>query len=441
MKRGRIDIITMGCSKNLIDSERLLKRLEGKGFSAYHNAAAPCGEYVVVNTCGFIGDAKEESINMILNLASLKKKRKIGKLMVMGCLSERYREVLPEEIPEVDLWYGKFDWKNFIDNLPTVDTKDGLKQENSKNEHPWERRLTTPPWSAYLKISEGCDRYCAYCAIPMITGRHKSRPMEEIIEETRYLVDKGVKEFNIIAQDLSSYGLDIYGSHKLPELIDAMAAVEGVEWIRLHYLYPTDFPMGILDVIRKNDNVCNYIDIALQHISDKVLEGMNRKTSKKETISLLDEIRKKVPGIHIRTTVMTGFPGEDDTAFEELKEFVKEQRFERLGGFAYSEEEDTLAARTLEDDIDPRVKESRLSEIMQIQQEISEEINQEKIGKILKVLVEENHDGFSIGRTEFDSPEVDQEVYIDGCTASPGSFIKVKIVDAGPFELRGTEIK
>ena len=442
MKRGRIDIITMGCSKNLIDSERLICRLEEKGYRAYHNSENPSGEYVVVNTCGFIGDAKEESIDMILRLAEHKNEGRIGRLIVMGCLSERYREQLPEEIPEVDQWFGKFDWKNFIDNLPLSSEIDKKETENYGEPGPdWERKLTTPPWSAYIKVSEGCDRYCAYCAIPLITGRHKSRAIEEILEETKALVKKGVKEFNVIAQDLSSYGLDLYGEQKLPELIDRMADIEGVEWIRLHYLYPTDFPYGLLDVMARHENICNYLDIALQHISDKVLQGMNRKITKQETLELLGQIRAKVPGIHIRTTLMTGFPGEDENAYEELKEFVATQRFERLGGFAYSEEEDTLAAKTMRDDIPTETKEERLSEIMAIQQEISEELNHEKIGMTLKVLVEEIHEGFAIGRTEYDSPEVDQEVYIDGYKGKTGKFVKVKIQEAGPFELRGIEIE
>lgn len=432
----RVDIITMGCSKNLVDSERLIRRLEAKGYTAYHNDENPSGDYVVVNTCGFIGDAKEESVNMILNLGVLKKKGKIGKLMVMGCLSERYREELAKEIPEVDVWYGKFDWTKFIDSIP-----DNSKQNAKQNPtllKEWERSLTTPPWSAYIKVSEGCDRYCAYCAIPHITGRHTSRPIDEILDEVRDLVKKGVKEFNVIAQDLSSYGLDLYNEHKLPELIDRMAEVEGVEWIRLHYLYPTDFPMGILDVMNRHENVCKYIDIALQHISDKVLEGMNRKITAKDTIELLDEIRKRVPGIHIRTTVMTGFPGEGEEEFEELMEFVRSQKFERLGGFAYSEEEDTLAAKTLEDNIPQDIKEDRISQVMALQQEISLDSNTSKVGKTLKVLVESYEGDLAVGRTEFDSPEVDHDVFITGCKVQPGNFVNVRIQKAGPFELYGT---
>lgn len=399
------------------------------GYQGVHDSDEPCGEYVVVNTCGFIGDAKEESINLILKLAELKKAKKIGKIVVMGCLSERYRNQLQVEIPEVDIWYGKFDWTGFLDSLPS--------------DREWERKLTTPPWSAYLKVSEGCDRMCSYCAIPLITGRHKSRPMEEIIEEAEQLAAEGVKELNIIAQDLSSYGLDLYGEHSLSQLTDRLADIPGIEWIRLHYLYPTDFPTDILDVIKRRDNVCKYIDIALQHISDKVLGPMNRKTSKAETISLLKTIRDKVPGIHIRTTIMTGFPGEDEEAFEELLEFVKEQRFERLGSFAYCEEDDTLAAKTLDDTISQEIKEARLSKIMTLQQEISQEHNDTLKDQTVKVLVEEVADTIAIGRTEYDSPEVDQEVTIDlrnlpdENKPKPGEFAQVLITGAGPFDLTG----
>lgn len=425
----------MGCSKNLIDSERLIRRLEAKGYEAFHDSEEPSGAYVVVNTCGFIGDAKEESINLILRLARLKEEGRIGRIVVMGCLSERYRKELPVEIPEVDVWYGKFDWTSFVDGLPDL-------SGSSFPQTPagWERTLTTPPWSAYVKVSEGCDRMCAYCAIPLITGRHKSRPVEEILKEVRALVDEGVREFNVIAQDLSSYGLDIYGSHELPRLIDEMARIEGVEWIRLHYLYPTDFPLGILDVINRHPNVCRYLDIALQHISDKVIVPMNRKTTKEETLSLLRTIRKKVPGIHLRTTVMTGFPGEDDGAFAELVDFVRSQRFERLGGFAYSEENDTLAARTLPDVIPEEVKRQRLSQIMELQEDISSELNAALVGKRLKVLVEELQDGYAVGRSEFDSPEVDQEIFVYGSDALPGDFVEVEVTEAGPFHLKARPV-
>lgn len=431
MTSGRIDIITMGCSKNLVDSERLIHKLETKGYNAFHNPESPTGEYVVVNTCGFIGDAKEESIEMILQLAALRQKGTIGQLVVMGCLSERYRQELQNEIPEVDLWYGKFDWKNFIDYLPQ-------KKKSDDRGKDWERKLTTPSWSAYVKVSEGCNRFCAYCAIPLITGRHTSRPIEEILEEVESLAASGVKEFNIIAQDLSSYGIDLYEKKALPDLIDKMAGIKGVEWIRMHYFYPTDFPLDILDVINRHNNVCNYIDIALQHISDKVLDGMNRQISKQETIELLNEIRRRVPGVHIRTTIMTGFPGEGQKEFEELKEFVISQRFERLGGFAYSEEEDTLAAKTLKDSVPQDIKQKRLDEIMEIQQEISMELNERLIGCKMKVLVEEKIGRQAVARSEFDSPEVDQEIIIENCEAAPGEFVVVKIVEANPYHLKAT---
>lgn len=423
----------MGCSKNLIDSERLIKRIESKGYNAMHDAEVVEGEYAVVNTCGFIGDAKEESIQVILQLAELKKKRQIGNLVVMGCLSERYREELRDEIPEIDILYGKFDWNQFIGELPDLNGKQSQPKD-------WERKLTTSPWSAYVKVSEGCDRMCAYCAIPLITGRHKSRSMEEILEEVAELAKKGVKEFNIIAQDLSSYGLDLYKSRKLPELIDKMAKIEGVEWIRMHYFYPFDFPMEILDVMNRNENVCKYIDIALQHISDKMLEGMNRKFTKQQTEELLNIIRKKVPDIHIRTTVMTGFPGEGEQEFEELVDFIKNYKFERLGGFAYSEEEDTLAAKTMKDTIPQEIKESRLSTIMELQEGISKTLNDKKIGQKIKVLVERLEGSNAIGRTEFDSPEVDQEVIVERGNCKPGDFINVEITGADSFELYGRQI-
>lgn len=430
MKRGVIDVISMGCSKNLIDSERLLRRLSEKGYKVTHDTDNPSGEWVVVNTCGFIQDAKEESIDLILQLGQLKKSHKIGKLVVMGCLSQRYMDDLKSEIPEVDIWYGKYDWKTFIDTLPD-------KKENSIRPKDWERTLTTPPYSTYLKISEGCNRFCAFCAIPLITGRHTSRPMEEILDEVEDLVGKGVKEFNVIAQDLSSYGTDLYGKHSLAELIDRMADIEGVEWIRLHYAYPSDFPMDILDVMAKHDNVCKYIDIALQHSSDKVLTNMRRHISMEETRHLLAEMRKRVPGLKIRTTLMVGFPGEGEEEFQELLDFVKEQKFERMGAFAYSEEDDTWAAKNLGDDIPTEVKQQRLDTLMQIQEEISLKRNEEMIGQIAKVLVDRIEVDTRVGRTQWDSPEVDPEVYVSGSDAEPGEFINVKITGAEPFELYG----
>ena len=430
--KNRIDVISLGCSKNLVDSEKLLKILKSKGYDTFHDDPSPKGEYVVVNTCGFIGDAKEESINLILSLAQFKRKKKIGNIVVMGCLSQRYRDVLPNEIPEVDKWFGKFDWKSFAESLPKInDFHDLIPKE-------WERDLTTPSYSAYVKISEGCNRFCSFCAIPLITGRHRSRPIEEILEETESLVKKGVKEFNIIAQDLSSYGTDLYGKPELARLIDEMSDIEGVKWIRLHYAYPADFPMDLLEVMANKKNVCKYLDIALQHISDPVLRNMRRKIDKKGTLELLSEIRKKVPGIKIRTTLMTGFPGEGDKEFEELLEFVKTQKFERLGAFAYCEEEDTFSAKNLTDDIPESVKKERLDKIMALQEEISLEHNQSLIGQQLEVLIDRIENGQAIGRTMYDSPEVDNEVIIkESGDLKPGDFVDVKITGAWPFELEG----
>lgn len=437
-KPGRIDVISMGCSKNLVDSERLLRRLQAKGYYTVHDAEKPCGEWVMVNTCGFIGDAKEESINLILQLAEAKEKGKIGNIAVMGCLSERYLAELEDEIAEVDRWYGKFNWNAFVENLP-----DRIGKE-SQEPKPWERELTTPEWSAYLKISEGCNRFCAFCAIPLITGRHTSTPIEDVLAEVRELVAKGVKEFNVIAQDLSSYGRDLDGKSHLAELIDRTADIPGVEWIRLHYAYPADFPMDILDVMNRRDNVCKYLDIALQHISDPVLENMRRHIDKAETLALLDEIRRRVPGIRIRTTLMVGFPGEGDEEFEELKEFVRTQRFDRMGAFAYSEEEGTWGAANLNDTIPDETKQKRLQELMDIQEEIALSRNEEIVGETVRVLIEkpesENSDGYAVGRTQWDSPEVDPEVLVKNCDARPGEFIDVKITSAQPFELIGVQV-
>lgn len=409
----------MGCSKNLIDSERIIRRLHAKGYDAVHDSGNPEGEYVVVNTCGFIADAKEESIEMLLDLAKLKQEGKIGKIVAMGCLTQRYREELTTELPEIDIMLGKFDWGNFIDSLP--DLKDTAKPKQ------WERELTTPPHSAYLKISEGCNRFCAFCAIPLITGCHTSRTIEEILEETESLVAKGVKEFNVIAQDLSSYGIDIYGSHKLAELIDRMAGIKGVEWIRLHYAYPADFPFDILDVMARHENVCKYIDIALQHVSDKVLNNMRRHITKEETISLIAEMRKRVPDIKIRTTLMVGFPGEGEEEFQELLDFVRTQKFDRMGAFAYSEEDDTWAAKNLKDLIPEETKQKRLDLLMEAQMTIYEEKNAEMYGKEVTLLVDETEGDTRICRSQWDSPEVDMNYYVKGSDAKPGDFIRARI--------------
>lgn len=426
MNKKRIDVISLGCSKNLVDSERLLKQLELSGFQAFHNSDNVDGDIVIINTCGFIGDAKEESINTILTYAEAKNEGRIKELYVMGCLSERYRDDLLAEIPEIDRIYGKFDWVNIVSDI--------IKRNPATM--PYDRVITTPSHYTYLKIAEGCNRFCAFCAIPLITGRYKSRPIEEILEEVRMLVGKGVKEFNVIAQDLSSYGLDIYKRLALPELIDRMAEIDGVKWIRLHYAYPSEFPYEILDVMARHSNVCNYLDIALQHINNDVLKNMRRHITKEETLALIRTIREKVPGIHIRTTLMVGFPEETDEAFNELKEFVRETKFERMGAFAYCEEDDTYAAKNFSDSIPQEVKESRLEEIMTIQEDVALESNQSKIGKTMTVVIDREEPDYFVGRTEFDSPEVDPEVLIDkDDRLTVGNFYDVEITDALPFEL------
>lgn len=424
--RKTIDVVTMGCSKNLVDSERVIKMFEDVGFSVRHNADNFGGDIVVINTCGFIGDAKEESVEMILNAVAAKADGVVNEIYVMGCLSERYRSELNAEIPEVDGWYGKFDWTALASDL----------SRRHPATAPWERVLTTPSHYTYLKIAEGCNRFCSFCAIPLITGRFKSRPVEEILDEVRELVARGVKEFNVIAQDLSSYGLDLYGEHRLADLIDRMADIEGVGWIRLHYAYPADFPWDVLEVMARRDNVCRYLDVALQHISDNVLSNMRRHIDSAATRNFLDRVRKAVPGIHIRTTLMVGFPGEGQKEFDELKAFVAEQRFERMGAFAYCEEEDTYGAKNFADDIPQEVKNSRLDELMAIQEDISLEHNRSKIGSRLKVLVDSVGDDYYVARSEFDSPEVDPEVLIEKTAdLQPGDFVTVEIVDAMPFEL------
>lgn len=426
MDKKRIDVISLGCSKNLVDSERLLKQLELSGFQAFHNSDNVDGDIVIINTCGFIGDAKEESINTILTYAEAKNEGRIKELYVMGCLSERYRDDLLAEIPEIDRIYGKFDWVNIVSDI--------IKRNPATM--PYDRVITTPSHYTYLKIAEGCNRFCAFCAIPLITGRYKSRPIEEVLEEVRMLVGKGVKEFNVIAQDLSSYGLDIYKRLALPELIDRMAEIDGVKWIRLHYAYPSEFPYEILDVMARHSNVCNYLDIALQHINNDVLKNMRRHITKEETLALIRTIREKVPGIHIRTTLMVGFPGETEDAFNELKEFVREAKFERMGAFAYCEEDDTYAAKNFSDSIPQEVKESRLEEIMTIQEDVALESNQSKIGKTMTVVIDREEPDYFVGRTEFDSPEVDPEVLIDkDDRLTVGNFYDVEITDALPFEL------
>ncbi len=428
MRKNKIDIISLGCSKNLVDSEHLLRQLQAAGYSVAHNAKRIDGETVVVNTCGFIADAQQESIDTILRLGQAKREGKIRNLFVMGCLSERFRADLIEALPEVDRMYGKFDWKTMLADLGQA-YRDDLANE---------RCLTTPPHYCYLKISEGCNRFCAFCAIPLITGRHTSVPMPLLLDEVQRLAAGGVKEFNIIAQDLSSYGLDLEGRMMLPELIDRMADIEGVEWIRLHYAYPTQFPYDILPVMASRDNVCSYLDIALQHISDKVLTNMRRHISRQETLDLLSRLRHEVPGIHIRTTLMVGFPGEGEQEFEELMDFVREARFERMGAFAYSEENGTWAASNLSDDTPQEVKQERLQQLMALQEGISLEIQEQKVGQTLRVLVDREEDEYYIGRTQWDSPEVDPEVLITkDKPLTVGEFTQVRITQAMPFELLG----
>lgn len=427
MKKNTVDIITLGCSKNLVDSEKLMKQLEANGYKVTHDSENPLGEIAVINTCGFIGDAKEESINMILEFCQAKEEGRLKKLYVMGCLSERYLKELQMEIPQVDKFYGKFNWNELLADLGKA----------YHSEFAIERHLTTPKHYAYLKISEGCDRKCSYCAIPIITGRHVSRPMEEILDEVRLLVSEGVKEFQVIAQELTYYGVDLYKKQMLPELIDQMAKIPGVEWIRLHYAYPAHFPTELFRVMRENPNVCKYMDIALQHISDNMLQKMRRHVSKDETYALIEQFRKEVPGIHLRTTLMVGHPGETEQDFEELKEFVRKARFDRMGAFAYSEEEGTYSAQHYEDNIPQDVKQQRLDELMEIQQEISADLSHAKIGKEMKVIIDRMEGKYYIGRTEFDSPEVDPEVLIkaEGNSLRIGSFYQVKVYDADDFDL------
>ena len=426
MHKSEIDIITLGCSKNLVDAERVMRRLEVAGYTCVHDSPEPKGEIAIINTCGFIGDAKEESINMILQMAERKKHRQLRQLYVMGCLSQRYMQELTAEIPEVDGWYGKFDYDNLITRLTqpsSLPFREGLGVG-----FPYERTITTPPHYTYVKISEGCNRFCSYCAIPLITGRHTSRPMDEILDEVRWLVSKGVKEFNVIAQDLSSYGSDIYGEHRLAELIDRMAEIEGVQWIRLHYAYPTDFPYDILPVMARHPNICKYMDIALQHCTDRMLSLMRRHISAAEQDALLDRIRREVPGITLRTTLMVGHPGETEEDFEALKAWVKKQRFDRMGAFAYSEEEGTYAANHYKDDIPRAVKEQRLDELMRIQEQIAAEKSEQKVGTVQRVIIDRREGDYFIGRTQADSPEVDCEVLIkvEGSEFSVESRSKVK---------------
>ena len=433
MIKNQIDVITLGCSKNLVDSEKLMKMLEVNGYTMRHNPDEVKGEIVVINTCGFIGDAKEESINMILEVCEQKARRRVRKVFVMGCLSERYMAELGEEIPQVDGYYGKFDWTRLIDDLKGEG--DGMPAASCQ----LDRVLTTPNHYAYVKISEGCDRTCAYCAIPIITGRHVSRPMDEIVEEVRLLVGKGVTEIQLIAQDLTYYGVDIYKKQSIAELVERISDVEGVKWIRLHYGYPTHFPIDLLRVMRERDNVCKYLDIALQHVSTRVLKNMRRNITKEETVELLQAIRREVPGIYLRTTLMVGFPGETDEEFNELVQFAKEMRFERMGAFAYSEEEGTYAAEHFEDDIDEETKQARLGLLMRVQQRIAEEVSAASVGQTMQVIIDREEGEYYIGRTQYDSPEVDPEVLIRKAdnNVEIGQYYMVEITGADEFDLYG----
>ena len=434
MNKPTVDFITLGCSKNLVDSENLMGLFEAHGFHVTHDAEHPEGEIAVVNTCGFIEDAKQESIDTILELVQAKEEGRLKRLYVMGCLSERYLAELEAEIPEVDGWYGKFNYKQLLADLSEITQKDPSLLCNSVHRH-----MTTPRHYAYLKIAEGCDRHCAYCAIPLITGRHQSRPMQEILDEVRWLVSQGTKEFQVIAQELTYYGVDIDGKQHIAELIEQMAEIEGVEWIRLHYAYPAHFPWDLLRVMREKKNVCNYLDIALQHISDHMLERMQRHVTKEDTYELIRRMRREVPGIHIRTTLMVGFPGETDEDFRQLVEFTKWARFERMGAFAYSEEDGTYSAKHYEDDVPQEVKQQRLDKLMRVQQNISAELEGEKVGQTLRVIIDRQEGDYWVGRTEYCSPEVDPEVLIPAEEdLEIGHFYEARITDAEEFDLYAT---
>lgn len=432
MHTNEIDIITLGCSKNLVDAERLMRQLSASGYRCVHDSDNPKGEIAVINTCGFIGDAKEESINTILQFAQRKKKHQLRQLYVMGCLSERYKHDLETEIPEVDKYYGKFDYMQLVSDLGKVYHSDILS----------ERVLTTPRHYAYLKISEGCNRMCSYCAIPLITGRHVSRPVEDLVQEAEWLVSQGVKELQIIAQDLSYYGIDLYGESRLAELLQRLSDVKGIRWIRLHYAYPAGFPFDILPVMRERDNICKYLDIALQHISDNMLQRMRRHITKAETYALIERIRKEVPGIHLRTTLLLGHPGEEEADVAELMQFVRDIRFERLGAFAYSDEEGTFANRHYADNIPLQTKLDRVDAVMSLQEEIAAGINAQKVGSVMQVIIDREEPDFYIGRTEFDSPEVDGEVLVGKNTPlTIGEIYPVRITDAETFDLYGEPLK
>ncbi len=428
MKKNRVNVVTMGCSKNLVDSEVLMGQLEKGGLDVVNDSNARGFDAVVINTCGFIQDAKQESIDLILDYVEAKKRGDIGKLYVMGCLSQRYRGELATEIPEVDRYFGKFDLKNMVEELKVTYSP----------EYTCERKITTPPHYAYLKISEGCNRSCSFCAIPQMTGRHRSKPIDVLVKEARLLAKKGVKEVLLIAQDLSYYGIDIYGETRLAELIGLISEIGGIEWIRLHYLYPAKFPYEILQVMRENPKVCKYLDIPLQHIATPVLRNMLRHVTREDTEKLVKRMKEEVPGVALRTTMLVGFPGETEGDFEEMKDFIRNAKFDKLGVFSYSEEEGTYAAEKFEDNLPEEVKQARADEIMEIQQQVSAELNQQKIGKVLKVIVDREEGGFFVGRTEFDSPEVDGEVFItSGKKLRGGEIVQVRVTGAEDYDLFG----
>ncbi|MDR2087303.1 MAG: 30S ribosomal protein S12 methylthiotransferase RimO [Dysgonamonadaceae bacterium] len=432
MLKNKVDIITMGCSKNLVDSELLMRQFAANGYSVTHDSGETKGDVVVINTCGFINDAKEESVNMILQYADARKRNKIKKLFVMGCLSQRYLEELKQLIPEVDKFYGKFNWKELISDLGKSYYKELAN----------ERLLTTPSHYSYVKIAEGCNRTCAYCSIPAITGKYRSQSIETIENEVKYLVKQGVKEFQFIAQDLTYYGKDLYKKFNIAELVERIADIPGVEWIRLHYAYPALFPTDLLQVMRERENVCNYLDIALQHSSNSMLRLMRRNISREETIDLLHKIREEVPDIHLRTTLMVGHPGETDEDFADLEDFVKKMRFERLGAFAYSDEEGTYSNRHYGDTVSEETKEKRLNRLMAIQEQIAQEINENKVGKTFKVIIDREETAYYIGRTEYDSPEIDPEVLIAKTQKLvTGRFYPVAITGTQFFDLSGNVVK
>ena len=441
MKLNQIDFITMGCSKNLVDSEQLMRRFENMGYHCVHDSKRPQGEIAVINTCGFIESAKEESINTILEFVNAKNEGRLNKLFVMGCLSQRYQKELEENIPEVDKFYGKFNYNQLLKDLGLADKNavEGKAFSERRVTANSRRLLTTPTHYAYIKIGEGCDRHCAYCAIPLITGKHVSRPMEDILQEMKELVNEGVTEFQVIEQELTYYGVDLYGKTRIAELIDKMANIKGVKWIRLHYAYPNQFPLELLDVMREHDNVCRYLDIALQHISDHMLTRMHRHVTKQETLDLIHTIRERVPGITIRTTLMVGFPGETEEDFNELVDFVKQEKFDRMGAFAYSEEEGTYSARHYKDNVPVEVKQARLDKLMAVQEEISSEIEAAKVGKTFKVIIDRKEGDYYIGRTEACSPEVDPEVLIPTAQRHlrTGHYYNVLMTDSDEFDLYG----